>query len=189
MITAVLTLTGCGMDTEGLSVLEYVEDPKELDAAASDCKENIDEMRSTPKCKKMWKARGLTSYANSLFGQCITANTNTLYEDEDRTVDQDCIDRIERDHEDTEGLSLIEYLKNPQELDRTKGICGTSWRDIASTPRCKKVKQAFDLTHHITEAFGECVISDGRRIFLNHDKNRTVDADCVDKVARKQGLN
>ena len=193
MITAVLTLTGCGMDTEGLSVREYVEDPQELDAAANECRnyehETLRPSNRLPKCKKVRKARDLTFYASSLFGQCITANTEVLLHDEDRTVDHDCIERVDRDYKDTEGLTLIEYLKNPQVLDKSRGICSTSWRDISSTPRCKKVKQAFDLTQHITEAFGECVISDGRRIFFNNDKNRKVDSDCVDRVAREQGLN
>ena len=191
MITAVLTLTGCGMDTEGLSVLEYIKDPQELDAAVNDCMENIDEMRYTPKCRKLDRARELTFYSSNLFGQCVTANTRVLFNDKDRTVDQDCIERVDREHDDTEGLTLIEYLKNPQVLDKSRSICdSTNWRGIASSPRCKKVRQASSLTYHKSRAFGQCVISEERKKYnLAKDKNRTVDADCVDRIAREQGLN
>ena len=195
MITAVLTLTGCGMDTEGLSVREYVEDPQELDAAANECRNYEHETRRPsnrlPKCKKVRKARDLTFYASSLFGQCITANTEVLLHDEDRTIDQDCIDRIDREHDDTEGLSLIEYIKNPKELDRTRTVCGSAnWKGIASSPRCKKVRKALKFTHHRSRTFGECVISEVNPFhFFLDDENRTVDSDCVDRVAREQGLN
>ena len=195
MIAAVLTLTGCGMDTEGLSVREYVEDPQELDAAINECQDyEYETGRSSgmfAKCKNAMEARDLTYRAGNLFGQCVTANTRVLFNDKDRTVDQDCIERVDREHDDTEGLTLIEYLKNPQVLDKSRSICdSTNWRGIASSPRCKKVRQASSLTYHKSRAFGQCVISEERKnSYLGKDKNRTVDADCVDRVAREQGLN
>jgi len=78
--------------------------------------------------------------------------------------------------------SVLDYIKDVQLYNTDKGWCQVNPAE-GETEKCLNVRQAYRMTNVDFGSFAKCVTGRGKG-----GKNRKVDQDCVNDIAKEEGL-